>query len=110
METGLDWFSRYGDAAFFLLLMFGILGLPLRAETLLTFAGYLCFKGKFVFVGTLATVFFGGVLGITLGYVVGEKWKHLSQQLQLVLFIGAIMVILGLAVASLVISRSAKPD
>ena len=47
---------------------------------------------------------------ITLGYVVGEEWKHLSQQLQLVLFIGAIMVILGLAVASLVISRSAKPD
>ena len=46
---------------------------------------------------------------ITLGYVGGEEWKQLSQQLQLVPMIGATMVLLGLAVASLVIGRRAKP-
>jgi membrane protein DedA with SNARE-associated domain len=46
---------------------------------------------------------------ITLGYVLGEEWKQLSQQLHLVLVIGATMVLLGLAVASLVIGQRAKP-
>ena len=197
METSFDWISQYGDVAIFLLLMLGIFGLPVPDETLLTFAGYLCFKGKLVLGPTLAAAFLGSVFGITLsyglgrllgvhvvrrlgpvlhlrpehlaatqrwfahwgkyvliigyfvpgvrhltgivagaskfspvvfaqfaysgalvwsssfitlGYVVGEEWKHLSQQLQLVLFIGAIMVLLGLAVASLVIGRRVKPD
>ena len=197
METGFDWISRYGDAAIFLLLMLGIFGLPVPDETLLTFAGYLCFKGKLVLGPTLAAAFLGSVCGITvsyglgrllgfhavrrlgpvlhlrpehlaatqrwfehwgkyvliigyfvpgvrhltgivagasklspvvfarfaysgalvwsssfitLGYVVGEEWKHLSQQLQLVLVIVATMVLLGLAVAYLVIGRRAKPD
>ena len=196
METGFDWISRYGDAAIFLLLMLGIFGLPVPDETLLTFAGYLCFKEKLVLGPTLAAAFLGSVCGITLsyglgrllglhvvqrlgpvlhlrqehlaatqrwfehwgkyvliigyfvpgvrhltgivagasklspmvfarfayagalmwsssfitlGYLVGEKWKHLSQQFHLVLVIGATLVLLGLAVASFVIGQRAKP-
>ena len=196
METGFDWISRYGDAAIFLLLMLGIFGLPVPDETLLTFAGYLCFKEKLVLGPTLAAAFLGSVCGITLsyglgrllglhvvqrlgpvlhlrpehlaatqrwfehwgkyvliigyfvpgvrhltgivagasklspmvfarfayagalmwsssfitlGYLVGEKWKNLSQQFHLVLVIGATLVLLGLAVASLVIGQRAKP-
>lgn len=39
--------STYGYGALFGLLMLGIVGLPLPDEALLTFAGYLCFKGDF---------------------------------------------------------------
>jgi membrane protein DedA with SNARE-associated domain len=197
METGFDWVSRYGDAAIFLLLMLGIFGLPVPDETLLTFAGYLCFKGTLALGPTLAAAFLGSGCGITLsyglgrllgvhavrrlgpvlhlrqehlaktqqwfedwgkyvliigyfvpgvrhftgivagasklspvvfarfayagalvwsssfitlGYVVGEQWKRLYQQLEPVLLVGATMVILGLAVTFLVIGRRAKPD
>jgi len=197
METGFDWVSRYGDAAIFLLLMLGIFGLPVPDETLLTFAGYLCFKGTLALGPTLAAAFLGSGCGITLsyglgrllglhavrtlgpvlhlrqehlaktqqwfedwgkyvliigyfvpgvrhftgivagasklspavfarfaysgalvwsssfitlGYAVGEQWKHLYQQLEPVLLVGATMVILGLAVAFLVSGRRAKPD
>jgi membrane protein DedA with SNARE-associated domain len=46
---------------------------------------------------------------ITLGYLMGEEWKHMSQQFHLVLVIGATLVLLGLAVASLVIGQRTKP-
>src|SRR5439155_18322600 len=72
METGFDWISRYGDAAIFLLLMLGIFGLPVPDETLLTFAGYLCFKGKLLLGPTLAAAFLGSVCGITLSYGLGR--------------------------------------
>jgi len=197
METGFDWVSRYGDAAIFLLLMLGIFGLPVPDQTLLAFAGYLCFKGTLALGPTLAAAFLGSGCGITLsyglgrllglhavrtlgpvlhlrqehlaktqqwfedwgkyvliigyfvpgvrhftgivagasklspvvfarfaysgalvwsssfitlGYTVGERWKHLYQQLEPVVLVGATMVFLGLAVAFLVSGRRAKPD
>ena len=72
METGLDWVSRYGDAAIFVLLMLGIFGLPVPDETLLTFAGYLCFKGTLVLGPTLAASALGSGCGITLSYGLGR--------------------------------------
>jgi membrane protein DedA with SNARE-associated domain len=72
MEIGFDWISRYGDAAIFLLLMLGIFGLPVPDETLLTFAGYLCFKGELGLETTLLTAFLGSVCGISLSYGLGR--------------------------------------
>ena len=66
METGFDWISRYGDPAIFLLLMLGIFGLPVPDETLLTFAGYLCFKGKLGLGTTYLAAFLGSVCGISI--------------------------------------------
>ena len=39
------WIAQYGYLAIFCLLMFGIVGLPVPDETLLTFTGYLVYKG-----------------------------------------------------------------
>jgi len=72
METGFDWISRYGDPAIFLLLMLGIFGLPVPDETLLTFAGYLCFKGKLGLGTTYLAAFLGSVCGISLSYGLGR--------------------------------------
>ena len=43
----LAWIAQYGYPAIFCLLMFGIVGLPVPDETLLTFTGYLVFMGIF---------------------------------------------------------------
>ena len=43
----LAWIAQYGYLAIFCLLVFGIVGLPVPDETLLTFTGYLVFKGHF---------------------------------------------------------------
>jgi membrane protein DedA with SNARE-associated domain len=72
MEIGFDWISHYGDAAIFLLLMLGIVGLPVPDETLLTFAGYLCFKGKLGLETTLLAAFLGSICGISFSYGLGR--------------------------------------
>ena len=43
----LAWITEYGYAAIIGLLMLGIVGLPVPDETLLTFTGYLVFRGTF---------------------------------------------------------------
>jgi membrane protein DedA with SNARE-associated domain len=72
METALQLVSQYGDLALFFLLIFGIIGLPVPDETLLTFAGYLIFKGHLHFPTTLAAAFAGSVCGITGSYLIGR--------------------------------------
>ena len=42
----LSWITEYGYAAIVGLLMLGIVGLPVPDETLLTFTGYLVFRGN----------------------------------------------------------------
>ena len=72
LETALQLVSQYGDLALFFLLVFGIIGLPIPDETLLTFAGYLIFKGHLHFPTTLAAAFAGSVCGITGSYLIGR--------------------------------------
>jgi membrane protein DedA with SNARE-associated domain len=72
METGFGWISHYGYGALFVLLMLGIVGLPIPDETILTFIGYLCFKGELHVVPALATAFLGSASGITLSYALGR--------------------------------------
>jgi membrane protein DedA with SNARE-associated domain len=72
METALQLVNQYGDIALFLLLVVGIIGLPVPDETLLTFAGYLIYKGHLHFPTTLAAAFAGSVCGITGSYLIGR--------------------------------------
>ena len=41
----LAWITQYGYLAIFFLLVFGIIGLPIPDETMLTFSGYLVYMG-----------------------------------------------------------------
>jgi membrane protein DedA with SNARE-associated domain len=72
MDTGFEWIARYGYAGIFLLLMLGIVGLPVPDETLLTFVGYLSFKGDLAFLPSVAAAFLGSSTGISLSYGVGR--------------------------------------
>jgi membrane protein DedA with SNARE-associated domain len=70
----LAWIAQYGYAAIFLLLMFGIVGLPIPDETLLAFTGYLVYKGHLSLPLALATAFAGSVCGITISYYLGRTF------------------------------------
>lgn len=72
MDTGVEWITRYGYAGIVLLLMLGIVGLPVPDETLLTFVGYLSFKGDLAFLPSVAAAFLGSSTGISLSYGIGR--------------------------------------
>ncbi|WP_447598246.1 DedA family protein [Nitrospira sp. Nam80] len=72
MDTGFEWILRYEYAGIFLLLMLGIVGLPVPDETLLTFVGYLSFKGDLALVPSMAAAFLGSSTGITFSYGIGR--------------------------------------
>jgi membrane protein DedA with SNARE-associated domain len=72
MDTGFEWITRYGYAGIFFLLMLGIVGLPVPDETLLTFVGYLSFKGDLALLPSVAAAFLGSSIGISLSYGVGR--------------------------------------
>lgn len=72
MDTGFEWVTRYGYAGIFLLLMLGIVGLPVPDETLLTFVGYLSFKGELALLPSMAAAFLGSSTGISLSYGIGR--------------------------------------
>jgi len=81
----------YGYLGIFLLLMLGIVGLPIPDEWLLTFAGYLIFKGHFQIVPTLAVAVLGSICGISVSYWLGHtlgiffvrrygQWFHITEE------------------------------
>jgi membrane protein DedA with SNARE-associated domain len=72
MELILHWITQYGYFGIFSLLVLGIVGLPIPDETLLTFAGYLVYRGQLQAVPTLAAAFLGSACGITLSYTLGR--------------------------------------
>jgi len=72
MEIVFDWIARYGYFGLFSLLVLGIVGLPVPDETLLTFTGYLIYRGQFRPLPALAAAFLGSVCGITLSYTLGR--------------------------------------
>jgi membrane protein DedA with SNARE-associated domain len=73
METFGYWVSHYGYAGIFFLLVFGIVGLPVPDETLLTFAGFLVYKNSLSLLPTFAAAFFGSACGITISYGLGQS-------------------------------------
>ncbi len=64
--------ERHGYPAIALLLAFGIVGLPVPDETLLTFAGYLAYKHHLALVPALAAAIAGSACGITVSYGLGR--------------------------------------
>ena len=76
MPTIYEWISHYGYLGLFLLLVLGIVGLPVPDETLLTYVGYLVFRGRMRFIPTVAAAFLGSVGGISLSYGLGRTLGH----------------------------------
>jgi membrane protein DedA with SNARE-associated domain len=70
----LAWIAQYGYLAIFILLVFGIVGLPVPDETLLTFTGYLVFKGKLELWLAAGTALAGSISGITISYRLGRSF------------------------------------
>ena len=68
-----DLVSRFSYGGIFGLLMFGIFGLPVPDETLLTFCGYLVSRGELQYVPTVAAAFLGSCCGVTVSYLPGRK-------------------------------------
>lgn len=80
-----------GYPAVFSLLMLGIVGLPVPDEWLLSFTGYLIYKGHFRAVPALAAAVLGSVCGISVSYCLGRtlgalfirrygRWVHVTQE------------------------------
>jgi membrane protein DedA with SNARE-associated domain len=70
----LAWIAQYGYVAIFSLLVLGIVGLPVPDETLLTFTGYLVFRGHLSLHLAFLSGFAGSACGITLSYVLGRTF------------------------------------
>ena len=70
----LAWITQYGYAAIFCLLMFGIVGLPVPDETLLTFTGYLVYRGHLSLPLAYLTALAGSACGITISYGLGRTF------------------------------------
>jgi membrane protein DedA with SNARE-associated domain len=73
MEVIAQWVAQYGYAAIFSLLVLGIVGLPVPDEWLLTFAGFLVFKGHLSLLPTFAAASLGSMCGITVSYGLGRS-------------------------------------
>ena len=73
MEPISHWISHYGYAGIFFLLLFGIVGLPVPDEWLLTFAGYLVFKNHLNLLPTYVAAALGSMCGITVSYGLGRS-------------------------------------
>jgi membrane protein DedA with SNARE-associated domain len=70
----LGWITQYGYFAIFLLLVCGIVGLPVPDETLLTFTGFLVFKGNFLCRWRSPRRSAGSLSGITVSYTLGRTF------------------------------------
>jgi membrane protein DedA with SNARE-associated domain len=68
----LAWITQYGYVAIFSLLVFGIVGLPVPDETLLTFTGYLVYRGNLQLALAFLAALLGSGCGITLSYALGR--------------------------------------
>jgi membrane protein DedA with SNARE-associated domain len=73
MEHLANWVAHYGYAAIFSLLVFGIVGLPVPDEWMLTFAGYLVFTGHLRPIPALGSAMLGSMCGITVSYILGRS-------------------------------------
>jgi membrane protein DedA with SNARE-associated domain len=70
----LAWIAQYGYFAIFFLLVFGIIGLPIPDETMLTFCGYLVYKGHLSAPLAFGSALAGSICGITISYWLGRTF------------------------------------
>ncbi len=71
-ETILHWVEQYGYIMIFAMLMLGILGVPVPAETIVTFAGYLVYRGSLHLLPTFIAAVLGSMCGISVSYALGR--------------------------------------
>jgi membrane protein DedA with SNARE-associated domain len=71
-QAVVGWITAYGYFGIFLLLIFGIIGLPVPDEWLLVISGYLAFKNVLGFVPTVAVAALGSAGGLTMSYFLGR--------------------------------------
>lgn len=87
----LAWITHYGYLAIFFLLVFGIIGLPIPDETMLTFSGYLVYTGHLSLPLAFATALAGSITGITISFYLGRvlgmkvihkygRYLHITEQ------------------------------
>jgi membrane protein DedA with SNARE-associated domain len=67
-----DWLVRYGTPVLFFAQAFGIFGVPIPDELLLTVAGVLVRRGQLHGGTTIAAAVSGCIAGITISYVLGR--------------------------------------
>lgn len=72
-ELATQWVTNYGYAGVFSLMMFGIVGVPIPDETLLTLAGFLVSRGQLSAIPTVATATLGSISGISCSYLIGRS-------------------------------------
>ena len=68
------WITQYGYLAIFVLLIFGIVGLPVPDETLLTFTGYLIYRRELSMPLAFAAAVAGSASGMTISYTLGRSF------------------------------------
>lgn len=68
----LDWLMRFGTPVLFLVQLFGIFGLPIPDELLLTVAGALVRSGQLEGTPTIVAAIAGCAAGMTLSYLLGR--------------------------------------
>jgi membrane protein DedA with SNARE-associated domain len=82
--------ARYAYGGIFTLLVFGIVGVPIPDEFLLTFVGFLVFRRQLNFAPALASAFAGSACGITVSFLLGRtagawalhrygRWLHVND-------------------------------
>jgi membrane protein DedA with SNARE-associated domain len=78
----LHWVATYGYAAIFTLLAFGIVGVPVPDEFLLTGCGYLIYRGDLHAIPAFASALGGSMCGITCSFIIGRTlgWKFLHSR------------------------------
>jgi membrane protein DedA with SNARE-associated domain len=78
----LQWVTTYGYFAIFGLLVFGIVGIPVPDEFLLTGCGFLIYRGDLSPFPTFLSALGGSMCGITCSYVIGRTlgWKILHSR------------------------------
>ena len=69
-----QWVAQYGYLAIFLLLCWGIIGLPIPDETLLAFSGFLVYSGKLSLPLAYCTALAGSASGITISFWLGRTY------------------------------------
>ena len=72
LETLQHWIDLYGYFGLYFALVFGIIGLPIPDESLLTLSGYFISTGRFQFIPTVLAAFLGSMSGITISYWIGR--------------------------------------
>lgn len=72
LETIQHWIDLYGYFGIYFALVFGIIGLPIPDESLLTLSGYLISTGRFQFAPTYLAAALGSLSGITISYWIGR--------------------------------------